>query len=354
MQNRNAYCPGYTDQNHKDHLRYLDMLREEFIKRYENPPEHDKTLDDFDNIKAIGSGAYGEVFLVRDKGTFTYHAMKVVEKKVVVERRHVKHLILEKKILDSVHFPFVISLDIAFKDNIYLYFILPYVAGGELFTYIQKYGGFSEVLAKFYASQVTLALEYMHHCGIVHRDIKPENILVDTNGYLKLCDYGFCKVLKKKTWTLCGTPEYLAPEVILSKGYSFGVDWWALGVLIFEMGSGHPPFFASEPSKLYEKILEGQYKSPDCLAPDCKNLIKGLLQVDPTKRLGALKNGVFDIKNHQWFYDICWQSILHQRLPAPFVPICPSPGDTSNFPEMEQTKLKKSSKCLYEKEFEDF
>ncbi|XP_072941846.1 ribosomal protein S6 kinase alpha-1-like [Epargyreus clarus] len=345
---------SYTSQNHQDHIRYLDMLKEEFIKKYHDPPSYDKNSSDFDNIKAIGNGAYGEVFLVRDKATFTYHAMKVVQKGIVVERHHVKHLILEKKILQGVQFPFIVSLDLAFKDNIYLYFILPYIAGGEMFTYIQKYGNFSESLSKFYASQVTLALEYLHHCDIVHRDIKPENILVDTNGYLKLCDFGFCKILKKKTWTLCGTPEYLAPEVILSKGYSFPVDWWALGVLIFEMGAGHPPFFASDPNRLYEKILEGQYKCPDSFTPECKQVLRGLLQVDPTKRLGCLKNGTFDIKSLSWFKEICWQSILHQRVPAPFVPICPSPGDTSNFPEVSQTKLRKMSKCMYEQEFMDF
>lgn len=345
---------SYTRQNHQDHQRYLDMLKTEFVRRYQEPPDSEKSPSDYDRIKAIGNGAYGEVFLVRDKSTFTYHAMKVVTKKVVVERKHVKHLILEKKITQACQFPFLVALDEAFKDNLYLYFVLPYIAGGELFTYIQKYGSLSDHLAKFYASQVTLALEYLHHCDVVHRDLKPENILLDTNGYIKLCDFGFCKILKKKTWTLCGTPEYLAPEVIMSKGYTFAVDWWALGVLIFEMGSGYPPFFASDPSKLYEKILEGHFKCPDTLNSDCKNLIKNLLQVDPNKRLGSLKSGVYDIKRHLWFYDICWNSILHQRVRPPFVPICTSPGDTSNFPEVEQTKLKTSSTCQYESEFEDF
>lgn len=348
------HSPGYTIQNHQDHNRYLDMLKGDFVNKLSNPPVYDRNVNDFDKIKAVGTGAYGEVYLVRDKKTFTYHAMKVVEMQVVVERKHVKHLILEKKILQCVQFPFIVTLDVAFKDNLYLYFILPYVAGGELFTYIQKFGNFSDEVSKFYASQVALAIEYLHHCEIVHRDIKPENILMNTNGYLQLCDFGFCKLIKKKTWTLCGTPEYLAPEVIMSKGYSFAVDWWALGVLIYEMEAGHPPFFASDPNKLYEKVLEGQYKCPDNMNTDCKSLLKGLLQVDPSKRLGSLKGAVYDIKCHPWFSDICWQSILHQRVEAPFVPICNSPGDTSNFPEVAQHKLKKASKCLYEKDFEDF
>ncbi|KOB65171.1 cAMP-dependent protein kinase catalytic subunit [Operophtera brumata] len=345
---------SYTSQNHLDYSRYLEMLKEKFVRNYTDTPTFDKTVESFDTIKAIGNGAYGEVFLVRDKRTFTYHAMKVVEKSVVVERRQEKHMIQEKKILQCIEFPLLVSLDMAFKDNLYLYFILPYIAGGEMFTYIQKYGNFSDSLTKFYASQVVLALEYLHYCTVVHRDIKPENILIDANGYLKLCDFGFCKVLKKKTWTLCGTPEYLAPEVILSKGYSFAVDWWALGVLIFEMVAGNPPFISSDPNKLYERILDGHYKCPDGMNGECKGLIKLLLQVDPTKRIGSLKGGVYDIKSHQWFNDIDWQLVLHQRAEVPFVPTCTSPGDTSNFPEINQPKLKKSSICLYEKEFIDF
>ncbi|XP_028042100.1 cAMP-dependent protein kinase catalytic subunit 1-like [Bombyx mandarina] len=344
----------YSHQSYQEHLRYLEMLKEDFNKKYSDAPIYDKTVDDFDIVKAIGNGAYGEVFLVRDKITFTYHAMKVVEKSVVVERNHAKHLILEKKILQCIQFPFVVTLDVAFKDNLYLYFILPYIAGGEMFTYIQKYGIFSDSLTKFYASQVILALEYLHYCEVVHRDIKPENILIDSNGYLKLCDFGFCKVLKKKTWTLCGTPEYLAPEVITSKGYSFSVDWWALGVLIFEMEAGHPPFFASDPNKLYEKVLVGSYKCPENMSPECKNLLKGLLQVDPSKRIGSLKGGIYEIKSHTWFNGLDWQAIFHQKLIAPFVPICSSPGDTSNFPEIPQPKLRKVSKYLYEEEFAEF
>ncbi|XP_075973035.1 cAMP-dependent protein kinase catalytic subunit 1-like [Anticarsia gemmatalis] len=345
---------SYSTQNHQDHLRYLDMLKEEFNKKYQDSPKFDWTPDQFDRLKAIGNGAYGEVFLVRNRNTFTYHAMKVVSKEVVMERKHVKHLILEKKILASINFPFTITLDVAFKDNLYLYFVLPYCAGGEMFTYIQKYGCFSEELSKFYASQVILALEYLHHCEVVHRDIKPENILVDTTGYIKLCDFGFCKRIKKKTWTLCGTPEYLAPEIIMSKGYNFSVDWWALGVLIFEMIAGNPPFISPDPSKLYEKVLDGQYKCPDCMNVECRALVKGLLQTDPTKRIGCLKGGAYDIKCHVWFNGLNWFAVLHQRLEPPFVPACSSPGDTSNFPEISQPMLAKTSACLYESEFEDF
>ncbi|XP_021191838.2 cAMP-dependent protein kinase catalytic subunit 1 [Helicoverpa armigera] len=344
----------YTTQCHEEHILYLELQKEEFLKKFHEPPDLEKSPDNYDRIKAIGNGAYGEVFLVRDKCTLEYHAMKVVDKTVVVERKHVKHLVLEKEILRSVQFPFIVSLNAAFKDNLYLYFILPYIPGGEMFTYLQKYGSFEESLAQFYTSQMVLALEYLHFCNIIHRDIKPENILIDTTGYIKLCDFGFCKIIKKKTWTLCGTPEYLAPEIIMSRGYNYAVDWWALGILVFEMIAGHPPFYAADPSKLYEKVLDCNYKCPKNMTQDCKNLLRGFLQVDPTKRLGSQKNGTFAIKSNAWFYEIDWSSVLNQRVVPPFVPTAHEPGDTSNFPEISQIKLRRLSTCLFENEFKDF
>lgn len=345
---------SYTPQNQAEHTRYLTMLQGEFEQRLITPERSDKDRTHFDIIKAIGQGAYGEVFLVREKSALTYHAMKVVEKAMVVERQQEQHLILEKKIMAALQFPLLLALDYAFKDNVYVYFIVPFIAGGELFTYIQKYGSFADETAKFFASQMVLAVEYLHYCHVVHRDIKPENILVTPTGYIKLCDFGFCKVLKKKTWTLCGTPEYLAPEIIMSKGYSFPVDWWAVGVLIFEMCSGRPPFYASDPSKLYQKIIDAAYKFTEELSREVKTIIKGFLVVDPTKRLGSLKRGVYDIKAQNWFRNISWDQIFQQKVEAPFTPVVPTAGDTSNFPEMPEPKLKKASRCICEMEFEDF
>lgn len=346
--------PKYSQQSHEEYSRYLEMLKENFDRKSNDPSSNEKTPDSYDRIKAIGNGAYGEVFLVRDKCTFDYHAMKVVEKTIVVERNHVKHLILEKEILHCIEFPFIVSLDAAFKDNVYLYFILPYICGGEMFTYLQKFGSFNENLAKFYCSQVILALEYMHYCNVIHRDIKPENILIDDAGYIKLCDFGFAKIIKKKTWTLCGTPEYLAPEIIMSRGYGFAVDWWAVGVLVYEMVVGIPPFYASDPNKLYEKVLEGQYKCPKNLSQDCKNLIRGFLQVEPAKRLGSHKQGTFTIKSHAWFNGIDWTNILNKKVEPPFVPEAQEPGQTTHFPEIPQPKLRKKTNCLFEEEFKDF
>lgn len=344
----------YTSQVHQEHLRYLDRRKEEFLLKLDSRCQTEKRSEDYDRIQAIGSGAFGEVYLVRDKNTLTYHAMKVVEKSILVEKKHVHHAIMERKILQSIEHPFIISLEACFKDNVYLYILLPFISGGDLFTHIHKYGGLSEILGKFYAAQVVLALEYLHHCCVIHRDVKPENVLINCSGYLLLCDFGFCKLIKNRTWTLCGTPEYLAPEIIQSQGYGFSVDWWALGVLIFEMCAGSPPFIASSPNQLYEKIIGGIYKFPDSLSSDLKYLIKGFLQIDPIKRLGTFKTGTYDIKSHAWFRDIDWLLLLHQKVQVPYTPICPGPGDTCNFPEIEQHTLKKASKCLYEDEFQDF
>lgn len=344
----------YTCQAHQDNLRYLDLRKEEFQFKFDNRRQSDKRLEDYDRIQAIGSGAYGEVYLVRDKSTFSYHAMKVVEKSIVVQRKNVEQSIMERRILQSIEHPFLISLEAAFKDNVYLYLVLPFISGGDLFTSIHRYGGLSETLGKFYAAQLVLGLEYLHHCCVVHRDVKPENVLINSNGYLLICDFGFCKLIKKRTWTLCGTPEYLAPEIILSKGYSFSVDWWALGVLIYEMCTGYPPFITSNANKLYEKIIEGSYKFPDTLSSDLKYLIKGFLQTDPTKRLGSMTSGSYEIKNHTWFRGTNWHQLLQQKELAPYIPICPSPGDTCNFPEIDEHILKKGSKCLYDDEFQDF
>lgn len=345
---------GFTHEDQSNHNRYLDMLKQEFVRSCSSPPLYEKTPDDYDIIKTLGAGGFASVFLVRDKITFEIYAMKAMEKEDIVKKKNIKHIFLEKKILQCINFPFVCGLESSCKDNVYVYFVMPFEAGGELFTLIRRMGSLGEQLAQFYAAQLVLALEYLHHCSIIHRDLKPENVLICTSGYIKLVDFGFGKIIKNRTWTLCGTPEYIAPEIIMSKGYSYSVDWWALGILIFEMLTGFSPFYCTETVKLYEKILQGHVKYPDGVPPQCKQLIKRLLEVDAAKRYGSLKAGVYDIKSHAWFREVDWTFILHRKVEPPYIPEVKDIGSTENFPPISEKKLKRSPQCLYDEEFENF
>jgi len=288
-------------------------------------------LSDFDIMRTLGTGSFGRVHLVRLKETGKYYAMKVLRKSEVVRLKQVEHTINEKHILDIIQFPFLVHMLGSFQDNANLYMVLEYVVGGELFTYLRKATRFSDRQAKIYAAEVVVAFEYMHSHDFIYRDLKPENLLLDSKGHIKITDFGFAKYVPEVTYTLCGTPDYLAPEIIQSKAYGKPVDWWSLGVLIYEMLAGYPPFYDEEPFKLYEKILTGKVKYPTYFDPNAKDLIKKLLSLDITKRYGNLRAGVQDIKKHKWFSDIDWDKLVALEIPAPFTPPSHGEGDTSNF-----------------------
>ncbi|KAL6065416.1 cytochrome c oxidase subunit 1 [Balamuthia mandrillaris] len=207
------------------------------------------SLEDFEKVRTLGTGTFGRVWLVKHKATGKFFALKVLKKVEVVRLKQVDHIKNEKKVLSQVNCPFIVNLYGTFQDDTNLYLLMEYVIGGEMFCHLRRAGRFPNDTARFFAAQVVLALEHLHSKDILYRDLKPENLLLDKNGNIKIVDFGFAKHVEDRTWTLCGTPEYLAPEIIQSKGHGKAVDWWALGVLIFEMLAGYVTKSWPEPRK---------------------------------------------------------------------------------------------------------
>ncbi|CAJ0856425.1 9037_t:CDS:10 [Entrophospora sp. SA101] len=289
-------------------------------------------LIDFGLLETLGTGTFGRVFLTKFKHREnSFYAMKVLKKVEVVRLKQVEHINSEKLILSQVHHPFIVNLFCTFQDEKNLYMLLEYVIGGELFSHLRRAGRFTNDMTRFYAAEIVLAIEFLHSKDIIYRDLKPENLLLDSRGHVKITDFGFAKKVEDRTWTLCGTPEYLAPEIIQSKGHGKPVDWWALGILIFEMLAGYPPFFDDNPFGIYEKILAGKIQFPNHFDANAKDLIKRLLTADRTKRLGNLRGGSDDVKKHKWFRGVDWQGLYDRRVAAPIIPPYRHPGDTSNF-----------------------
>ncbi|CAD6993010.1 unnamed protein product [Ceratitis capitata] len=321
----------------------LALFLEEFNGRWGNvQPSANTGLEGFEEKSLLGTGSFGQVILAKDKVNAEYYAVKIMLKDQIVKMKQVMHVHTEKRVLASIKFPFLVWLEFSRKDNDFLYLGLPFINGGELFTYHRKVNKFSEQQARFYAAQIFLALEYLHYLHLLYRDLKPENVMIDKNGYIKLTDFGFVKRVETRTMTLCGTPEYLAPEVIQSKPYGSCVDWWSYGVFLYEMVNGTSPFAPhnNDIMLMYSKIVDGEYKMIKTFSPELKNLIENLLQVDLSKRFGSLINGNKDIKDHEWFKPINWFSILNQEMPAPYVPQIVNDEDLSNFDRFPDVKRK--------------
>ncbi|KAJ4314249.1 cAMP-dependent protein kinase catalytic subunit [Fusarium piperis] len=291
------------------------------------------SLGDFDILRTLGTGSFGRVHLVQSKHNQRFYAVKVLKKAQVVKMKQVEHTNDERRMLADVKHPFLITLWGTFQDTKNLYMVMDFVEGGELFSLLRKSGRFPNPVAKFYAAEVTLALEYLHSKNVIYRDLKPENLLLDRHGHLKITDFGFAKRVPDKTWTLCGTPDYLAPEVVSNKGYNKSVDWWSLGILIYEMLCGYTPFWDSgSPMKIYENILKGKVKYPAYVNADAQNLLERLITADLTKRLGNLYGGPSDVKNHPWFAEVTWDRLARKDIDAPYTPpVKAGAGDASQF-----------------------
>lgn len=256
-----------------------------------------------------------------------------------------------------MNYPFLVKLYGTFQDPQSLFFILEYVVGGEFFTYLRTAGRLAEKTTKFYIGEIVLAFKYLHSRQIVYRDLKPENLLLDSRGHVRITDFGFAKFVDFRTYTLCGTPDYLAPEIILNKGHGIAVDWWALGVLIFEMMAGYPPFFDDEAMGTYRKILKGKISYPTHFSRNVKDLVGKLLQADLTKRYGNLKGGAEDIKRHPWFSEMDWEALENLQIKPAIVPKSRGEMDTSNFDDYSNLGEMEHSfelNALEQEQFNDF
>ncbi|KFZ60291.1 cGMP-dependent protein kinase 2 [Podiceps cristatus] len=286
-------------------------------------------------VTTLGVGGFGRVELVKVKNENMAFAMKCIKKKHVVDTKQQEHIYSEKKILEQICSPFIVKLYRTFKDSKYVYMLLEACLGGELWSLLRDRGSFDETTTKFCVGCVTEAFDYLHHIGIIYRDLKPENLILDAEGYIKLVDFGFAKKIGsgQKTWTFCGTPEYVAPEIILSKGHDFSVDFWSLGILVYELLTGSPPFSGADQMMTYNLILKGIEKLdfPKIITRRPEDLIRRLCRQNPTERLGNLRNGINDIKKHRWLSGFNWDGLKEKKLPSPLKRELSGPTDYSYF-----------------------
>jgi len=299
-------------------------------------------LNSVKRIKLIGLGGFGQVYLVRI-GTNTY-AMKMLLKDHVLACKMGAQVNAERDIGMECDSPFMVNLYGTFRDSRYLYMFMEPVIGGELFSFVENHStgnrGIDETQARFFAACVILGLEYLHDLDIVYRDLKLENLLIDADGYIKIADFGFAKRIRGKTYTVCGTPEYMAPEIILRKGHGKGADVWALGALIFELVCRWTPFSrAGDDMAIMNQIKKGEFVCPSYMSAECKDLVQSMLQVNISERLGCLKGGLKDLKRHKWFAEIDWNKLANKETKAPWVPVLKSDTDLSNLEPLNQSAL---------------
>ncbi|KAF0684718.1 Aste57867_23319 [Aphanomyces stellatus] len=341
----------------------LEREIEDELALYNTPKT---SLDDFELLKVIGKGSYGKVTLVRKKDNDKLYAMKMLSKINVKRRNQVEHTRTERRVLGVAKHPYIVHLHYAFQTKQKLYFVIDYCPGGELFFHLSRMERFPETMACFYAAEITLALDHLHQLGVVYRDLKPENILFDSVGHVLLgtssrfvvvsfifdfhllfvADFGLAKEGitdgAEGTNSMCGTPEYLPPEILDRVGHGTSVDWWALGMVLYEMLTGLPPWYTRNRQKLFDRVRHAPLTFPDYVSPNAQSLIAGLLNRNPVERLGNASAN--DVKTHPFFASIKWDDLMARKLAAPFNPCATlNTGDeTKNF-EAEFTKMQINS-----------
>ncbi|XP_042633321.1 RAC-alpha serine/threonine-protein kinase isoform X2 [Cyprinus carpio] len=303
-----------ADSLHKQEEERLDSSPDPMdMEMYLSKPRLKVTMHDFEYLKLLGKGTFGKVILVKEKATGKYYAMKILKKEVIVAK----------------------GLKYSFQTHDRLCFVMEYANGGELFFHLSRDRVFSEERAQFYGAEIVSALDYLHsEKNVVYRDLKLENLMLDKDGHIKITDFGLCKegITEGATMkTFCGTPEYLAPEVLEDNDYGRAVDWWGLGVVMYEMVCGRLPFYNQDHEKLFELILMDEIRFPRTLGPEAKSLLSGLLQKDPKRRLGGGPDDAKEIMQHKFFAGTEWQDVYEKKLVPPFKPQVTSETDTRYF-----------------------
>mmetsp|Transcript_5881 Transcript_5881/g.17724 ORF Transcript_5881/g.17724 Transcript_5881/m.17724 type:complete len:455 (+) Transcript_5881:45-1409(+) len=338
----NPYASGRSARSEAASFDEEDLEEEAYSSSVERREARPPTVSDFKIIRVIGKGSFGKVFLARRVSNGAIYAMKVLKKENIVKRNQVEHTKTERSVLGYVRHPFVVGLHAAFQTSDKLFFVLDYCAGGELFCHLQKLGKFPEGRARFYTAELTLALEHVHALGVVYRDLKPENVLLDARGHVRLTDFGLSKEgvtsHHKGATSFCGTPEYLAPEILARRGHGRAVDWWSLGALLFEMLTGLPPFYSRDREQLFEGIKRGHLAYPAYLTAHAKKLLRSLLKREPSERLGSGQGDADEIKAHPFFAPIDFEALLDGAVPPPWTPHVVGSLDTSQF-DREFTSL---------------
>lgn len=311
------------------------------------PKQEAVGIADFDLLKVLGRGAFGKVMQVRKKDNGKVYAIKILQKAAIIGRNQVEHTKAERHILETMQHPFLMTLRFAFQSKEKLYLVLDYFQGGELFFHLKDQRRFAEDVARIYVAEIAMAFGHLHKHDMIYRDLKPENILLSNEGHVCLTDFGLAKEVGKdaKTNTFCGTPEYLAPEIIASSGHDKAVDWWSLGILLYELTVGIPPFYSQNAIEMYKKIQTGTLRFPPFLTQPCKELIVGLLNRKPEDRLGS-KDDFNDLKSHPFFLDLknhsffqqhpdadLWEAVYDKKLEPAFKPVVKDEEDVSNFDE---------------------